>query len=89
MQPTHEGQPGSQPPALHAGPGTVPAEPVPDTGKVISFVVWKTIRKSFLMSSITLTKSGSRWPTSGDSIAFITRGWTFEGPGPSRIRAAG
>ena len=41
------------------------------------------------MSSITLTKSGSRWPTIGDSIAFITRGWMFEGPGPSSTRADG
>ena len=68
---------------------SIPAEPVPETGKVISLAVRKTIRSSFLMSSITLTKSGSRWPTIGDSIAFITRGWMFEGPGPSSTRADG
>ena len=37
-------------------------------------------------SSSTPRKAGSRCPTSGVAWAASTRGWTFEGPGPSSRR---
>src|ERR1035438_8001161 len=42
-----------------------------------------------LISSIILTKKGSRWPTSGCAMARRTDGATLLGPGPSSNRGGG
>src|SRR5580698_9135006 len=68
---------------------SIPALPVPLTGKVISFRVKNTCRNIPLISSINFTKTGSRWPTSGRDIACKTEGATSLGPGPIKWRTGG
>ena len=68
---------------------SMPALPVPLTGKVMSFFVMNTARSIVLISSISFTKTGSRWPTSGCAMARRTAGATSLGPGPSSRRGGG
>src|SRR5208282_5564346 len=84
-------------PMMTSSPGSIkltkqnsmPALPVPLTGKVISFWVRKTCRNMVLTSSIRFTNAGSRCPTSGRDIACKTDGATSLGPGPINRRGGG
>ena len=61
---------------------SMPALPVPETGKVTRFSVPKSPRSITWQSSITERKSGSRWPTTFVLIALRTRGCTGLGRAP-------
>src|SRR3990170_4528150 len=65
------------------------AVPVPETARVSSFSVWKTVWSIERISARIVRKSGSRWPTSGVAMARRTRGCTRLGPGPSKRRVEG
>ena len=66
-----------------------PARPVPETGKVRAFSVWKAKRESAITSFMMAVNSGSNWPRSGVAMARSTRGSAMVGPGPSRMRGVG
>src|SRR5204862_5608376 len=66
-----------------------PARPVPDTGKVHGFAVWKAKRQSVMTSFMIRVNSGSNWPSRGVASARSTRGSAMLGPGPSRMRGPG
>ena len=68
---------------------SIPAMPVPLTGKVSAFFVRKTSRSRAQVSSMMARYCGSRWPSVGAPSARSTRCGTGLGPGPSRMRSAG
>ena len=84
--PTTTRSPGSTSEVIAA---SSPARPVPETGYVNSFAVWKPKRESAITSPMIAVNSGSNWPRSGVAIARSTRGSAMVGPGPSRIRGLG
>ena len=60
---------------------SIPAEPVPEMGKVTAFLVLHTARSCSCMASMTLMQSGSRCPNVGMLMALSTLGATGLGPG--------
>ena len=68
---------------------SIPAEPVPDTGKVNALSVPKAARNNACTSSIKVKKAGSKCPTVGAARAANTRGCTWLGPGPISSRWGG
>ena len=84
LTPTTASSPGS---SRLTKQNSIPALPVPLTGKVISLRVMNTCRNMALISSIIATKAGSKCPTNGRLIAASTDGGALLGPGPIRIRS--
>src|SRR5687768_18205180 len=68
---------------------SMPAVPVPETGKVISFWVLKAERSMARTWSMSSRNLGARWPRVGRVKAWRMRGSTGLGPGPSRSRSGG
>ena len=79
LTPTTTGSPGS---IRLARQNSMPALPVPLTGKVISLLVRNTWRSMPLISSISCRKRGSRWLTRGSARVSRTVEGTLLGPGP-------
>ena len=67
---------------------SMPAVPVAGSGSVQVGLVPSTRRNMSRTWSNTGQKSGSRWPSSGDSIACKTRGCTLLGPARARSGSA-
>ena len=84
LAPTITVSPGSTTLTKHA---SIPAEPVPLTGKVSSLVVPNTVRRRAIVSSMIPMNSGSMCPSSGRPNAATASGYGFDGPGPSSNRS--
>src|SRR5262245_58541773 len=66
---------------------SIPAEPVPETGRVMGLAVRNTVRSRSQVSSSTATNSGSRWPSMGRARAATASGYGLQGPGPIKTRS--
>jgi hypothetical protein len=62
---------------------SIPALPVPDTGRVARLAVTNVSRSIWAVSFMSATKLGSRWPTVGRASACRTRSGTGLGPEPN------
>ena len=66
---------------------SMPADPVPEIGKVSALLVPNTARSRSQVSSRIVKNSGSRWPSSGCVNAATTSGYGLDGPGPMSKRS--
>src|SRR5581483_9037230 len=76
--------PGSSRLARHA---SIPAEPVPLTGRVRRLRVPKTVRSRCAVSATRARNSGSRCPSTGRLNASTASGYGLDGPGPRSNRS--